>query len=129
MKSLFSKLRNTVAVTMVAVGVQSCGCDTWGCGDGLFVRFNAEPVGPWKIELFVAGVLQAAPPSATCDGSRGCSGGAHYNILPRDNVSVRITTDAGVRSTNFPRITYIGSGRSDHCHDCKGQAEVVGIIP
>lgn len=125
----FSKLRRAVAFTLLAAGMQGCGCDAWGCLDGLRVMFDAAPTGPWQVELFVNGVVQAAPANASCDGGPQCGTVVRYNILPRDNVSVRITTNAGVRTTEFPRITYIGKSARFDCHDCKGQAEVIGRVP
>ena len=128
MKSLFSSLRRTVAIAVLSVGITGCGCDAWGCVDGLRLRLDAVPTGAWTVELLVNGVLQSAPANASCDGSRQCSPVVYYNILPRDNVSARVTTSAGVRTTNFPRITYI-IAKTDDCHDCKGQAEVTANIP
>ena len=91
--------------------------------------FDTVPSGPWTVDLFVNGVLQTAPAHASCDGGRQCPVGVQYSILPRDNVSARITTSAGVRTTNFQRITYTGKSPRFDCHECKGQAEVTANIP
>ena len=132
MKSLFSTLGRQVAIMVFTVGLSGCGCDTWGCIDGLFVRFASQPPAPWKVELLVGGVLQAAPVDAACDSNPRCNqlvGVRYTNQLASLNVSVRITTSAGVRTTDFPPITYTGKSPRSDCHDCKGQAEVIANIP
>ena len=123
------RVRSAIASLTLVFGAAGCGCDAWGCADGLYVRLDHTPASPWTIELLVNGVLQPGPPGATCDGSRQCDPAVRYDMLPRNGVSIRVTTPTGVRTTILPRIDYTGQQRSDHCHDCRGQAFVTANIP
>ncbi|MEO7998532.1 MAG: hypothetical protein ABI852_13865 [Gemmatimonadaceae bacterium] len=129
MKTTFVKSVRTIVFASFAVGMQACGCDGVACIDGLIVTMTSLPAAPFKVELLVAGQVQSAPEEATCSvgASRPCEKSMLFRTLQRDQVSIRVTTSSGVRTTDLPRINYKSS--SSGCSDCKGQAEVTANIP
>jgi hypothetical protein len=107
MQSNWSNRLPAMALSVVAaLSLQACGCNLVGCYDGLLVDFADRPAGPYRIELFVGGVPQVAPPEATCTEAKGCYSGIVFRTQATDNLVLRVTTDVGVRETVFPHLTY-----------------------
>jgi hypothetical protein len=130
MKSALVKVsRNTTLVSVLLIGLQACGCDTSACVDGLLVKFDSAPTTPWKVELFANGVQQPAPARATCDGTTACPSAVLFSTSLRDGLSVRVTTGAGTKTTQLPRITYVSNNTRNSCADCTGNAEISVPIP
>lgn len=120
----------SLAVLASAALLQGCGCDAWGCINGLFVQLDKVPTIGYRVELFVDGALQEADGGALCDPIEPCKYQyARYSVLPTKNVSVRVTTSSGSRTTNFDQINYVGKSGYFDCHDCKGQAYIVANAP
>lgn len=129
MRKVLSNRYRSIAYGSLVLGIQACGCDGVACIDGLFVSMTSLPAAPFKVELLVAGVVQASPEEATCNvgASRPCVQTVLFRMRPRDQVSVRVTTSTGVRTTDLPRINYSNEGTG--CSDCMGQAEVSVHVP
>src|SRR4051812_32201222 len=93
--------------SMVALfGLQGCGCTLIGCVNGLDVQLPSLPTTPFQVELLVAGVVQTAPAAATCDGASPCQQRIHFYTSATDQITIRVTTPNGVRTTAFPHVTY-----------------------
>ena len=94
------------------------------------VQLDKVPTIGYTIELYVNGALQEADGGAVCTTLDACKGQyARYSVLPTRNVSVKVTTASGTRTTNFDQINYAGKSGYFDCHDCKGQALVVAAAP
>ena len=130
---LFAESRKCVrllSLIVSTVGASSCGCDLVGCVDGLTVHLKSLPAGAFQVELLVGGTVQPGSPAATCDGIRACNQDIYFSTSPTDQVSVRVTTTAGARTTTYPRIDYTTSrpnGR--YCDPACHNATVVADVP
>ena len=102
----FSRCVRSAVGTATALILQACGCNLVGCYDGLLVDFPSRPAGPYRVELFAAGVPQSAPPEATCADARGCYSGIVFRTHATDDLVLRVTTAIGVRDTAVPHVTY-----------------------
>ena len=105
MKWLY-RLPSMALSAVAALSAQACGCNLVGCYDGLLVDFADRPAGLYRLELFVAAVLQPAPPAATCTEAKGCFSGIVFRTHATDNLVLRVTTAVGARETVFQRIAY-----------------------
>ncbi len=109
MLNVGNALRAAVPLTFLALNACNYGCTLIGCADGLRVNLASMPVGAFQVELFVDGVLQPAPPEATCDGVTQCSQSITFQTRATNKVSVHVTTVAGTRITNLAPVSYAKS--------------------
>lgn len=105
MKTILTRMLRAAA-PLGLLTISGCGCSLIGCADGLRVQLAAMPAGAFQVELLVSGVVQPAPPEATCDGASTCFQTINFQTRASDNVGVRVSTTAGVLMVNLPRITY-----------------------
>jgi hypothetical protein len=126
----FGRRPRAVATMLGTTLVAACGCDQLSaCADGIIVGFASQPATPWKVELLVNGVLQLAPSTAMCGGPGPCDTGVLFNTSATNGVAVRVTTPAGVRTTDYSVISYRTSDRGSGCSECRGQASIVAQVP
>lgn len=123
-------IASTVVLVMVSLALSGCGCNLVGCADGLRVHLTSLPAVPVQVELLVAGIVQAAPLNATCSESTQCYQDIYFQTAATDRVSVRVTTSAGTRLTEFAKVVYAksfpnGKGCSPTCL----KATVTAIVP
>ena len=117
-------------VIVAAVVMEGCsGCDLVGCVSGLRVRLASLPSTPFQIELLVDGAIQTAPPEATCNGDRVCFQDVVFDTQAADQVTIRVTTPSGVRTTQFAHITYSkffpnGKRCGGECHSSDVTAQI-----
>lgn len=81
-------------------------CTHIGCTNGLLVHLAALPTGPFKVEYLVNGAVKA---EANCDGTTRCAQDFEFKATVPDGVSIRVTTNAGTRVTEFGRLTFVRS--------------------
>ena len=105
-KQRFQRWARAALGVGATLGLQACGCNLVGCYDGLLVNFPSRPEGPYRIELFAAGVVQPAPLEATCTEARGCNSGIVFRTHATDDLVFRVTTSLGIRDTTVPRVRY-----------------------
>jgi hypothetical protein len=108
----------------------ACGCNLVGCAPGLQVHLRSLPVGAFRIELLVAGVVQPAPTSATCTGETECPQDFYFAAVDTDQLAIRVTTTAGTRVTDRPPVSYTTSypnGRG--CDPVCRRAVVIAELP
>ena len=72
-------------------------CTLIGCFDGLSVRFDREPGGPFRVEAIVPG--DATPRVVEC--TTGLCAPIWFPDLMAERVTIRVTTAAGTRSQEF----------------------------
>lgn len=127
MPTLVRKLQNALILASVCAGLQACGCDGVACVDGLLVNLATPVPASYKVELLVAGIVQPAPASATCASGNSCGGSVLFDTNARNQVSVRVTTSTGAKTTEYSTLTY--KSTASDCSNCRGQAEVVAQVP
>ena len=83
-------------------------CTLAGCESGITVRLPSLPAGAFKIELLVlrTGTEGEASYLYECDGGSSCRQEVFFPSLTPSRVAVRVTTGEGVRTTDFPTVTY-----------------------
>ena len=100
---------NAIIQATAALLLASCnpitggGCTLIGCYDGLVVELPASTVGPVRVEAWSE--LRIAPQIFECVAGEVCQ----YAVFPDfqgQNVTVRVTTDAGVHTQEFTGVEY-----------------------
>ncbi len=121
-------------VVLLAV-VAGCGRESLSCTllpdmTGLTVQLSAVPTGAYTVEVLVP---TSSPVSYVyrCDGAQSCRGArVFFPGLVTPNVTVRVTTAAGTRSTPYQRLTYTDSypnGKS--CEPRTTSATIIAALP
>ena len=96
-------IQATAAVLLASCNPITGGCTLIGCHDGLVVELSPSTVGPVRVEAWSE--LRVAPQVFECAAGEVCQ----YVVFPDfqgHDVTVRVTTDAGVRTQEFPDVEY-----------------------
>ena len=98
----------TVFHTTALVLLASCNpitqaCTLIGCEDGLAVRLNGAPAGPYRVEAWSE--LRIAPTVYECGAAETCPP-IFFPGFAGNDVVVRVTTAAGVRTQAFDGVEY-----------------------
>jgi hypothetical protein len=78
-------------------------CTDIGCVGGLLVRFNTPPAGAYKVEAWSE--LRVEPQVWECAVGSTCPA-AFFPDFEGQDVTVRVTTAAGVRTQEFADVDY-----------------------
>jgi hypothetical protein len=78
-------------------------CTLIGCLDGLAVEFAATPAGAFKVEAWSE--VRIAPQVFECEAAANCPG-VFFENFQGQQVTVRVTTAAGVRTQQFSGVEY-----------------------
>jgi len=93
-------------LTLSACGLlDPAGCSLASCSNGLTVHLSALPNGPYRVEIFLLGPGQQPAHAYDCPSGQ-CGQDLTFPDLVPDHAWVRVTTSAGVRTTEFPTIAY-----------------------
>lgn len=108
--------------------LQACGCETYACINGIQVKLASTPAAPYRVELLVAGVAQPGPADATCEAGQQCVTKFFFETSAQSNVTVRVTTPNGVRSTQFATVPYRDDKQPGGCATCR-HADLIVLVP
>lgn len=78
-------------------------CTEIGCDNGLVVRFNTAPTGAYTVEAWSE--LRIAPQVFECAAGQTCPV-VFFSGFAGQDVTVRVTTAAGVRTQTFDDVDY-----------------------
>ena len=78
-------------------------CTLIACFDGLAVDFAAAPTGAFKVEAWSE--VQTTPQVFECASAQNCPP-VFFENFQGEQVTVRVTTAAGVRTQQFPGVEY-----------------------
>lgn len=122
------RTRSTWVIAASTILLQACGCETYACINGVQVKLASTPAAPFNVELLVAGVVQPAPADATCEAGQQCVTKFFFMTSARNNVTVRVTTPNGVRSTEFATVPYRDDKQPGGCATCR-HADLTVLLP
>lgn len=91
-------LRASAALLLAGCNPLGLACTEIGCMDGLTVRFQAPPAGPYRVEAITDGA--ATPAVFACPSGQTCPV-AFFDGLMAERVTIRVVTAAGTRSQEF----------------------------
>lgn len=118
--------------------ITACGGDSMACAllpdmTGLTVTLSAVPSGPYSVEVLVPRSTPSLPVSYEfrCDGGQLCRRSTiFFPGLVTPNASVRVTTQVGTRTTEYPRIAYSDSyPNGQSCEPRTTSATVTAALP
>jgi hypothetical protein len=78
-------------------------CTLIGCDNGLAVRLSGTPAGPYRVEAWSE--LRIAPQVFECAAGQTCAP-VFFADFEGHDVTVRVTTAAGVRTQEFDGVEY-----------------------
>ncbi len=93
----------TTLVLLASCNPITQACTLIGCENGLAVRLGGTPAGPYRVEAWSE--LRIAPQVFECGAGQTCPGVFFADFQGQD-VTVRVTTAAGVRTQEFPDVEY-----------------------
>jgi hypothetical protein len=96
-------LHATTALLLASCNPLTQSCTLIGCSDGLNVRFSTALAGPYTVEAWSE--LRVAPQVFECRAGEPCDG-AFFPDFEGNDVMVRVTTAAGVRTQEFTGVDY-----------------------
>lgn len=98
-----SVLHATALVLLASCNPITQTCTLIGCDDGLAVRLSGTPAGPYRVEAWSE--LRIAPQVFECGAGQTCPG-IFFADFEGHDVTVRVTTAAGVRTQEFSDVEY-----------------------
>lgn len=96
-------LHATAALLLASCNPLTQACTLIGCENGLNVRFNTAPAGPYTVEAWSE--LRIAPHVFECAAGQTC-GPVFFRAFQGHDVTVRVTTAAGTRTQSFTGVDY-----------------------
>jgi hypothetical protein len=96
-------LHATAAMLLASCNPITTTCTLIGCENGLLVRFSGVPTGGYRVEAWSE--LRVAPQVFECAAGQTCPP-AFFPGFAGEDVVVRVTTDAVVRTQEFPDVDY-----------------------
>jgi hypothetical protein len=93
----------TAALLLASCNPFTQACTLMACFDGLAVEFAAAPTGAFKVEAWSA--VQTAPQVFECAAPANCPS-VFFENFQGEQVTVRVTTAAGVRTQLFTGVDY-----------------------
>lgn len=119
----------TVWGVLACLLLEACtGCQTFACVNGIRVTLARPPVAPYTVETLVNGAALPGSVPARCAVGESCPTTVFFGGTPAENVSLRVTTAQGVRTTDFPTVSYRSERPDDGCVTCR-YADLVAQVP
>lgn len=98
-----SLLHATAALLLASCNPITQSCTLIGCHDGLAVGFDQPLTAPYKVEAWSE--LRVAPQVVECAAGQTCEP-VFFPDFQGQNVTIRVTTSAGVRTQEFSGVEY-----------------------
>jgi hypothetical protein len=98
-----SLIHATAALLLASCNPLTQSCTLIGCHDGLVVELGSTTTGPIRVEAWSE--LRIAPQVFECAAGDPCPS-AVFPDFQGHNVTVRVTTAAGVRTQEFTGVAY-----------------------
>ena len=98
-----SLLHATTLVLLASCNPITQTCTLIGCEDGLAVRLSGVPAGAYRVEAWSE--LRIAPQVFECGAGETCPP-VFFPGFQGNDVTVRVTTAAGVRTQSFADVEY-----------------------
>ena len=96
-------LQATAAVLLASCSPITHSCTLIGCENGLAVQLGGAPAGPVRVEAWSE--LRLPVQVQECAADQPCTG-VFFPGFAGQNVTVRVTTSAGVKTQEFTGVDY-----------------------
>jgi hypothetical protein len=96
-------LNATAALLLASCNPLTQACTLIGCHNGLVVQLSSTPTGTYRVEAWSE--LQPTPQVVECTAGQPCLP-VLFPDFEGEDVTVRVTTDAGVRTQAFADVEY-----------------------
>ncbi|HEX2080419.1 MAG TPA: hypothetical protein VHG08_22140 [Longimicrobium sp.] len=93
----------TAALLLASCNPFTHACTLMACQDGLAVEFAAAPTSAFRVEAWSE--VRTAPQVFECQVAEHCPS-VFFENFQGEQVTVRVTTSAGVRTQQFPGVEY-----------------------
>jgi hypothetical protein len=96
-------LNATAVLLLASCNPLTQACTLIGCHNGLAVNFSGTPAGAYRVEAWSE--LETTPQVFDCPAGQTC-GPVVFPDFEGEDVTVRVTTGAGVRTQTFENVEY-----------------------